>query len=291
MVGYIEDATLGSAVRIRYDTAWDMNAPDRSEFFYAKCGCYRTGIPELDPNAPGPGPGVVTSLNSRQLSMLTQRGSGRVSFFMELPFKWIDPTAFVPGTGSFGNQSGLGDILVGTKVAIASSNSHLITIMMRGSIPTGDSTKGLGTDHGSIEPALLVRQTLGGRAQIEGAFGDRHPTGSSAGAGGSGNFAGDVLYYGVGPSFDLVNTRTTRFAAVVELLGWHVLGGLETLSTPVPASGVGITDSSGANILQLKVGARIALANGGSLYAGYGFSLTNQVWDDHALRLEYRRKL
>jgi len=289
MVGYIEDAMVGSGFRTRYDSAWDMDSPDRAEFFYGKCGCYRSGIPALDPSAPGPGPGVVANMNSRELSVLTEKGGQRMSVFMEVPFRWIDPTSFVAGTGSFSNQSGLGDIRVGTKFAIATTNSLNVTAMVRGSIPTGDSTKGLGTDHGTVEPAVLVRQTLGGRIQIEGMFGDTHPTGSSKGPQpGDGNFAGDILYYGIGPSFDIVSTRNTHFAPVVELVGWHVLSGFQT-STIATATGSG--DASGLNIVDLKVGARLATANGSSVYVVYGWALTGNVWNDHALRLEYRRKL
>ena len=60
MVGYIEDGIVSSKIRIRFDDAFDDEFPDRSEFVYAKCSCYR-GLqnaipPAYDPNAPGPGP-------------------------------------------------------------------------------------------------------------------------------------------------------------------------------------------------------------------------------------------
>ncbi|HEX6463909.1 MAG TPA: transporter [Vicinamibacterales bacterium] len=290
VVGYIEDASVGKQFRIRFDSGRDMTSPDRAEFFYAKCGCYRsmTGQPAFDPNAPGPGPGVVAGLNYQQLNLLSEYSVGRhASVFVELPFRWIKPTDFLPGTGSFSNQSGLGDITVGTKVALSSTNSHDITVMVRGSIPTGDSTKGLGTDHGSIEPALLVRQTLGGRAQIEGMFGEWHPTGSSQGPlPGNGNFAGDILYYGIGPSIDIVQTRNVHIAPVVELVGWHVLSGYDT--STFFAGGTG--DASGLNIVNLKIGGRLSMVNGGSIYVGYGFALTSNQWYDHILRLEYRTR-
>jgi len=291
MVGYIEDATVGTQLRVRFDSGWDIDSPDRAEFFYAKCGCFRdlAGSPAFDPNAPGPGPGVVTKMNYQQLSLLSERAVGRrASVFVELPLRWIKPVDFVPGTGSFGNESGLGDIRVGTKVALASSAGTDITVMVRGSFPTGDSSKGLGTDHGSVEPALLVRQGLGERLQLEGQFGDWHPTGSSKGPlPGDGNFASDVLYYGIGPSFNLVQGRTVRFAPVVELVGWHVFGGFQTSTfNPPLTSG----DASGINIVNLKIGGRLATANSGSIYVGYGFSLTNNVWYDKILRLEYRTK-
>jgi hypothetical protein len=290
MVGYIEDATVGKQFRVRFDTGRDMNSPDRAEFFYAKCGCFRTltGSPALDLNAPGPGPGVVTSMNYQQLNLLSEYTIGRhASVFTELPFRWIKPIDFVTGTGSFGNQSGLGDITVGTKLALSSTASHDITVMVRGSIPTGDASKGLGTDHGSVEPALLVRQTLGGRAQIEGMFGDYHPTGSSKGPlPGNGNFSGDILYYGIGPSFEIVQNSSVHIAPVVELVGWHVLGGYET-STFV-AGGTG--DASGLDIVNLKIGGRVSMTAGGSIYVGYGFALTSTQWYDHILRLEYRTR-
>src|SRR5262245_40738772 len=62
MVGYIEDTMVGSKVRVRFDAGMHNRAPDRAEFFYGKCGCYRdlpTNQPAYDPNAAGPGPGIV----------------------------------------------------------------------------------------------------------------------------------------------------------------------------------------------------------------------------------------
>jgi len=291
MVGYIEDATVGKQFRIRFDSGWDMNSPDRAEFFYAKCGCYRTlaGSPAQDLNAPGPGPGVVTAMNYQQLNLLSEYTLGKhASVFTELPFRWIKPTDFAPGLGSFANQSGLGDILVGTKISISSTTSHDITVMVRGSIPTGDASKGLGTDHGTFEPALLVRQTLGGRAQLEGMFGDVHPLSSSKGPlPGNGNFAGDVLYYGIGPSFEVVQNSSIHIAPVVELVGWHVLSGFETSTFNPP---INSGDVSGLNIVNLKIGGRFSMPSAGSIYAGYGWALTSNQWYDHIFRIEYRTR-
>src|ERR1035438_9208721 len=81
MVGYIDNPIVQSQIRIRFDAAFDDEFPDRSEFFYAKCGCYAflqpkslPGAPAAlymayDPNTPGPGPGVPTSVNFQQLYM------------------------------------------------------------------------------------------------------------------------------------------------------------------------------------------------------------------------------
>jgi hypothetical protein len=299
-VSYIEDATVGSQFRVRFDSGWDVTSPDLSEFFYAKCGCYRTLPPTsaaLDPAAPGPGPGIVQSLNYQQLTVVSEHSTGKhASAFIELPFRWIKPTDFVAGSGSFGNQSGLGDIRFGSKLALVSSSTHDITLMVRLSVPTGDASKGLGIDHGSFEPALIVRQALGSRMQLEGMFGDFHPTGSSKGpVAGSGNFAGDVMYYGIGPSFAVISRRSVRITPVAELTGWHILSGYQTSSliTIGPIGGtsdIAAADASGSNIVNLNVGGRISMSSAGSFYVGYGWALTNQEWYDHVLRIEYRTK-
>ena len=103
MVGYIDDAVVESKVRLRYDFGSDMNAPDRAEFFYAKCGCYRNpaaGV-NFDPAAPGPGPAAVGSLDFRQVYAQGEVGlTDRFSLFADLPRRWIRPKTFLPGTGS-----------------------------------------------------------------------------------------------------------------------------------------------------------------------------------------------
>ena len=37
--GYIDSAIPRSNIRLRYDDAYDMNRPDRAEYFYPQCGC------------------------------------------------------------------------------------------------------------------------------------------------------------------------------------------------------------------------------------------------------------
>src|SRR5712691_10474992 len=64
MVGYVDDATLETQIRVRFDVGLHDRRPDRAEFFYAKCGCYRqlAGNAAYDPTAPGPGPGLATDI-------------------------------------------------------------------------------------------------------------------------------------------------------------------------------------------------------------------------------------
>jgi hypothetical protein len=288
MVGYIEDPSVESHVRVRFDAGFDTESPDRAEFFYAKCGCYRSlpaNNPLYDPNAPGPGPGIVDGLNYSQFNVLGQFAFGpRVAVFGELPIRSIRPVAFIPDTGSFENQSGLGDITIGAKVSLFSDAMTDVTVMLRSSLPSGDSRKGLGTDHGSLEPAFLFRRDLGERAGLEGQFGYWHPLSSSAGPlSGDGDFAGNILYYGIGPSFDAVRTERVAVSPIVELIAWHVVDGFQTSTVGTSTGG----DVSGMNIANLKIGARTSW-NKSSFYVGYGFALTDNDWYGKIFRVEYR---
>lgn len=289
MVGYIEDATIRTQLRIRFDGGWGVDSPDRAEFFYGKCGCYRdlAGSPLLDAGAPGPGPGIVTGLKFKQLNVLGEYAiNDRVAVFGELPVRWLDPTAFVPGTGSFEKQSGLSDITAGVKFSLLSDDARDVTLLLRASLPSGDALKGLGTDHASFEPALLYRHAVNDKVSVESQFGVWNPIGGSRGPQPTdGKFAGSVLYYGLGPSFDAFDNGRVRFSPVVELVGWRVLKGFETKTLLTPIGG----DAKGVNIVNLKIGARTSFNDSGSsFYVGFGWHLTDAVWYDKMLRVEYR---
>ena len=295
MVGYIDDAIIGSRVRIRAEAGWNAQFPDRAEYFYAKCGCYRslvgTGLPAADPTAPGPQGGVATNLNFQQLYFEGEYApSPRFSFFAEAPVRWLQPTSFVPGTGSFGNQGGFGDLRAGVKASVLNKESTVVTIQLKSYFQTGDASKGLGVNHYSIEPAVLYYQQIGSRAAIESQFSYWHPIGGSPGVATAsnpnpGSFAGDVLSYGIGPSVEVYRGDRVRFGPVVELVGWRVLDGFETVW--VSANQIG-QDVSGTNIVNLKAGVRATIDTRNSIYIGYGHALTNAVWYTALVRAEYR---
>jgi hypothetical protein len=159
--------------------------------------------------------------------------------------------------------------------------------------------RGLGTDHYAVEPSLLYYQRLTQRWVVESQIGDWHPVGGSSGeltgTQTLTNFAGDVFFYGVGPSYLLVDGERFKFAPVVELFGWHVLSGLVTPPTPFPANAICTTGgdgcsaaAGGTDIVNLKIGGRITLDARNSLYIGYGRALTSADWYRDIVRIEYR---
>jgi hypothetical protein len=290
MVGYIEDATVTSQVRFRFDAGFGNDTPDRAEFFYAKCGCYHfQPAPFGDLDAPGPGPGVPTELNFQQYYAQAEfAAQDRFSVFAELPIRAIQPQDFLPfgpPFNPFPNQTGLGDIRAGAKVSLLADELRGVTFQLRAGLPTGDASKGLSTDTFNLEPAILYNQQLSDRVGLEAQFGSWHPFGGSDGVNSPDKFSGNILYYGIGPSFDVVNTGRVRFAPVVELTGWRVIGGFQT---SCDASGACSFDTDD-NIVNLKFGARTFVDDRNSLYVGYGMALTSAEWYDQILRVEYRR--
>ena len=279
MVGYIDNPIPESEVRIRFDAGFHDNAPDRAEFFYAQCGCNGG-------DAPGPKPGLVADLNFQQLYLRAEYAPiSRFSIFTEVPVRWIQPQVFVAGTGTFPNQAGLSDVLAGFKFAAVASSSQYLTFQFQASFPSGDASKGLGTNHYSVEPELLYYQRISDRVALEAMVGDTHPIGGSTALvhGVTTSFAGDVFSYGVGPSYALYKGERVQFVPVIELVGWSVLSGLRT----DPAS-ISIVKAGGSNIINLKGGARTFIGAHNSIYIGYGHQIAHDVWYKEILRVEYR---
>jgi hypothetical protein len=300
MVGYVDDAIVGSRVRVRVDSGFHMDVPDRAEFFYPQCKCN-------GPGAPGPDfPGASTNVNFQQAYLQGEWAPvGRFSMFTEIPFRWIEPHApFIDGsfdkgeTPILGTRSGVSDARAGLRLALAASTNHSLTLQLRTYFPSGDGSRGLGTQHYSIEPSLLYHQRLSQRWAVEYQIGDWHPMGGSKGlsfgAPVPSNFASDVFFYGFGPSYQLVRGAHIKVAPVVELLDWKVLGGLQTTS-PLPVidckngtpNGCS-RDASGTNIVNVKLGARTSIGDHDSFYVGFGEAVSHDVWYEHIVRAEYR---
>lgn len=295
-VGYIDNAVVGNQFQLRVDRADGVNRPDRAEFFYGKCGCFREV--GLDPEAPGPTvelagrdpattPFIVNDLKYVDVVVDGELAlSGRFSLFAEVTFRFAD-LAFV------GNESGIADISVGAKAALVAKDRNYLTFQVRMYVPTGDAERGLGTDHVSLEPALLSYNQLSERVKLEAELRYWIPIDGSSGRGAPGfdeddDFNGGVIRYGVGLGVDLSPNSPVRFTPVVEVVGWSVLGGLASVSTDGTASTFTVDDAEGTTIVNLKAGARFGFGESHAIYVGLGIALTGDVWYDNILRVEYR---
>ena len=200
----------------------------------------------------------TTSTSGRPSCWARYAPNHRLSFFGELPIRTILPQTFIPGTGApFDDQTGIGDLRAGAKIGLSGDDLYTFVGQVKAYLPTGDSEKGLGTDHWSVEPAVLYLRQLG-RASIEAEGGFWLPFGGADGlpSGEHEHFSGNVFFWGIGPSVEVVRTRALRLAPVVELIGWHVLGGFQTVA-------VGDADASGTKIYNMKFGARVVFNDRG----------------------------
>jgi len=276
---YVDSAIPRSEFRVRYDSMWDNNRPDRGEFFYPKCGCLRfpSAGANFDPSARGPILPETNITNTQEVrSYLEYAFSNRLSTFVEVPIRIINPE-------QNDNTSGLGDIDAGFKYAFVYNENTVLTFQFRTYTPTGDGDKGLGTEHVSLEPALLLYQRLGERANFEAELRDWIATGGS-------DFAGNVIRYGVSFSYLALDSCRYRVLPVAEVVGWTFLSGKESIPGNV------IRDASGDTIVNAKVGMRLGFGNlsqpgflsGTELGISYGRALTGEFLYKDIVRAELR---
>jgi hypothetical protein len=272
-VGYIDSAVVNNQFRVQFDSGYGLFPPDRAEFFYAKCGCFRLLDPTnplFDPDAPGP-TGVETNIDYQEASIyVEQTASDWFSGFIETPIRFINPEVN-------DNTAGLGDLQTGGKVLLWWAEDTWITFQLRTYIPTGDADRGLGTHHVSLEPGILFFHQLTDRLTVEGEVRDWIPIGGT-------DFAGNIIRYGLGAGYSVLDPCASISAApVVEAVGWTVLGG-KKLETAGPE------DAAGDTILNLKMGIRVGFGPNKlhQIYAGYGRALTDEHWYEDIARVQYR---
>jgi hypothetical protein len=261
-VGYIDSALLANQFRLRFDAAYDNTRPTRAEFFYPKGGATGPGLPSPE-----------TKVDYQELSsylelVLLQR----LSAFIEAPVRFINPEINA-------NHYGFSDLNAGLKYAILQNQETVATFQFRTYAPTGDAHEGLGTNHVSLEPALLLFHRFGECWTFEGELRDWIPIGGT-------DFEGNVIRYGVGLSYGERHCDRWWLTPVVEFVGWEVLGGKE-LAAVTPTTFV-VEDAAGDSILNVKAGLRFGFGDRADFYAGYGRALTGDTWYRDIWRLEFR---
>jgi hypothetical protein len=272
---YIDFAVPQTQFRLRFDSMYDSNRPNRGEYFYPKPGFFR--IDGTDPTAAGP-PLRETNIDSTQElhAYLEYATSDRFSVFAEVPFRFINPEVN-------SNESGLSDVSAGFKFAVIAQEDRTVTTQLRLYADTGDGDKGLGTEHYTIEASLLFNEQLSDRTYLFGKVCDWIPLDGS-------DFAGNVLLYGLGVNYVLSESCSFRVVPTAEILGWTFLSGKEF----VP--GAGVQDASGDTIINAHLGIRFGIGDRGdggllnrSEFAiSYGRALTGEVIYKDLIRAEIR---
>ncbi len=271
--GYIDNALPINVFRLRYDSAYGNNRPDRGEFFYAKCGCFGT------PDAQGP-PNPAGNVDFQELSAYMEYAiAPRLSLFANIPVRFINPDANV-------NAAGISDIRFGGKYAFLYSENRVLSLQTQVIVPTGRSQSGLGTANTWLETGLLYQEQLSARWQVFGQLKDQFSLDPQS------DLTGNIMTYGLGTSYTVASGSWGYVAPVGELVGWTLLSGRE-LNTNSGMS----DDATGDTIVNAKVGMRVGFGQSelgqlypsrSDLYIGYGRALTGEVWYKDMFRVEYR---
>lgn len=262
-VGYIDNAIPGNILRFRYDTAYNLRRPNRAEFFWARGAPLGPGVPFAESSV---------DYQDFLVYLETVAPSQRLSAFVELPARLVNPQINT-------DSGGFADMNAGLKYAFVRQPDLVATLQWRTYIPTGDADRGLGNDHVSLEPGLLTWGRLTDRLCLESELRYWIPIGGT-------DFAGDVIRYGVGAQYDLLQTRSFTFTPVLEFVGWTVINGAQTVVRPGgPAV---FEDAAGDTILNAKLGMRVKVGQSGDFYFGYGRPLTGDRWYENVYRVEYR---
>ncbi len=188
--GYIDWAVPRSIFRLRFDAGFNNERPDRAEFFYAQCGC--AGGP--GPGGPqGPNGALNGSVDYQDLRGYLEVATGRrFSIFGEVPVRFLQTSASVgPAPGRSPDAAGISDLEAGFKYALIREADTTFTFQFKTYIPTGNASRGLGTDHVSLEPGFLAQQRVNRDLTVFGELRDWIPVNGSTFQGS--NFAGNVL--------------------------------------------------------------------------------------------------
>jgi len=263
--GYMDNPVPYTHFRLRFDAAYDDNRPDRAEFFYPQCASSHS-VPILDKR--------IDYQDIR--AYLEYAPNDWLSGFVEVPYRFLNPELNA-------NVSGLADMNAGFKAALLRCDKSILTFQGRIYIPTGDSSVGLGNNHVSLEPGLLYANSLTEKLVFFAQLEDWIPIGGT-------DFEGNIINYGLGVSYTVLDNGRFRVSPVLEFLGWTVLGGKE-FTFPTAA----IVSAAGDTIVNGKFGVRFGfgsdwnnnLLKNSDLYIGYGRALTGDVWYKDIIRVEY----
>jgi hypothetical protein len=219
----------------------------------------------------------------QDLRFYIERGTKQFSVGTEIPIRMLDPEVN-------DNESGLADMNVTSKTVLLDGRRWQLTQVFRSYFPTGSPTKGLGNGHVSLEPGVAYRYKWSEITYFHGDLKYWFPLG------GHPTHSGEVLQYGFGMSHVLHENDYFAIIPTLELVGWSIFDGDQTLLQTELVDGVPtpITDTvDGMNIANLYTGVRIVWDNGndcGTRECGIstGFAVTEDHWYESILRVELR---
>jgi hypothetical protein len=257
-------------MRFRWDNAFDFKNPDRAEFFWARFG------------QKGPR-NVVRRFDYSELSLYMEGAAGNFGFFINSPYREIDPEPAVFELGKpFPEVSGFADIDVGTKSLLLDCELLQVAFQFRTYIPTGDFHKGLGTGHVSLEPSILFTLKLSPRTYLQGQLSYWIPIG------GDNEFEGNVFHCHFSLNRELwCITPNLLLVGTAEINEWTPING-EYTSTDFQIDGKNVGIGAAAAMVSAGPGLRLFICDKIDVGVGTAFAFTGDRWAEEFIRAEFR---
>lgn len=273
----IEFARPQQHTRLRLDSVYGINRPDRAEYWWSKIGSRGPKQPE-------------EQLNFQSFSFYRETGNDTVSGFMKVPVVSLDPAVNQ-------NTTGFGLIEIGTKTLLFEEDDFYwiptqnpydqfrITMLMRTYLSVAPvlAGRGLTNGHLSLEPGLLTSYDWSKRTMFHGEFKFWVPMG------GTRHFAGNIVKTGIGVSHILysgpVDSPTCDSRSLIgtlELQNWNFLHGQETLPSGT------VVDFDGRNTASLNTGLRLAINERLDFGLNLSWNLTRHRMYESLLGFEIR---
>ncbi len=262
----IDHAKPGNYMMLRYEAFSNWRQPDRLEYLWARSGGLGVvGIPGLGPQF------IETSINMQEYHLYMETGGDKLSAFVDVPLRAVDPEFN-------SNTTGLSDMYAGAKIVLYEEAGMTLTNIFTTYIPIGLASRGLGTGHVSLEPGLLFNYQASCTTYFHGEVKYWIPLPGNI------EFIGQFLRYGVGVGHLLYERPNSDFAltSTLEVVGWSIFDG----RAGVP--GGGFVDVGSEALLHIYPGMRILFSETMEVGVSSGFALTSQRWYDGMFRMDFR---
>ncbi len=263
---FVDSARPITQMRLRTDFGWNLQFPDRSEYYWARIG-------QKGPSAPNNQKIGETALDAQDLRYYTEGAIERFSFFIDMGFRHTQPEVF-------GGASGFSDMVIGTKSVLVDSEMILCTFQFKTFLPTGNAIKGLGTGHTSLEPSMLFALKLTPDLYLQGQLSYFFPLGGTDG------LQGSVFHYHFALNQNL--WKCGEGVKVIGTLGFNGYKFLNGAYTSPANSAITFPSNTVGDIFEVGPGARLVLCDKIDFGVGSSFSLTGDHLYRDIVRAEFR---
>ncbi|MGF1581031.1 MAG: transporter [Gemmataceae bacterium] len=256
---WVDDARPVSHIRLRYNGLFDVEHPDRAEYYV---GNDNDIINNNDQKLR-----AVADINEFRLYSETAIGQ-TFGIFIDLPWRDYDQ---VQSNGEFGD-TGFGDMIVGTKSVLLDSEIWVVSFQFSTFIPTGAGDF-LGTRHVSLEPSILTYTKMSRDCYVQFQSAFWIPLG--------GLQTGNVWHNRLSVNYVLCRILPdVPLIGTLEFVNYNVLtGGFD--DNGVTGDGTGAYFGVGPG-LRLDVCERIDVG------VGSMFSLTDDFFESQGVRVDFR---